>query len=203
MMPRAAAALVAIVCWAGLAIQFSVTYGSQHHVLPTVWVLARFFTILTNLALAVTMTAVAIGRRVPPLVLGGATLAILLVGIVYAILLAKLYHLAGPALVADFLLHKISPLAMASWWLFFAPRGRLRRSAPIWWSAYPLAYFAYALGRGQLDHRYPYPFMDVGKVGWLQVALNAGGIALAFILGGFLLVWLDSWRPLGSKGSSR
>jgi hypothetical protein len=28
--------------------------------------------------------------------------------------------------------------------------------------------------------------------------MNAGGIALAFIIGGFLLVWVDSWRPLGS-----
>jgi hypothetical protein len=29
--------------------------------------------------------------------------------------------------------------------------------------------------------------------------MNVGGIALGFILCGFLLVWIDSWRPLGSK----
>jgi hypothetical protein len=40
--------------------------------------------------------------------------------------------------------------------------------------------------------------MDVAKLGWLQTALNAGGIALAFIIAGLLLVWIDSWRPLGS-----
>jgi hypothetical protein len=33
--------------------------------------------------------------------------------------------------------------------------------------------------------------------------INAGGIAMAFILAGFLLVWVDSWRPLGSGHSSR
>jgi len=202
-MSRIAAALVAIVCWAGLAIQFSATYGSLHHVLASLWVLARFFTIITNLFLAVTMTAVAIGRRVSPFILGGMSLAILLVGVVYATLLAGLHALTGPALVADILLHKVSPVAMALWWLLFAPRARLRRSAPWWWAVYPLAYFGYALGRGALGDKYPYPFMDVGKLGWPQTALNAAGIAFAFIIAGFILVWVDSWRPLGSKGASR
>jgi hypothetical protein len=198
-MRNAAAALVAIICWAGLAIQFSATYGHQHDVAASLWLLARFFTIITNLVLAVTMTAAAIGRRVAPFIIGGVTLAILLVGVVYATLLAGLHALSGPALVADILLHKVSPVAMALWWLFFAPRAQLGWRAPLWWSLYPLAYFAYALGRGQLDHRYPYPFMDLGKLGWMQTALNAGGIALAFILAGFALVWVDRWRPLGSK----
>jgi hypothetical protein len=202
-MRNAAAAIVAIVCWAGLVVQFAATYGHQNDVLTTLWILARFFTIITNLLLAVTMTAVAIGRRVSPFVLGGITLAILLVGGVYATLLAGLHALNGPALVADILLHKVSPLAMALWWLFFAPRARLAWKAPLWWCLYPLAYFAYALGRGRLDHRYPYPFMDVGKLGWLQTALNAGGIALAFIVAGLLLVWIDSWRPLGSSQGRR
>jgi hypothetical protein len=202
-MLKAGAALVAIACWTGLAIQFSATYGHQHDVAATLWVLARFFTILTNLLLAITMTAVAIGRKVSPFLLGGITLAILLVGAVYATLLAGLHELKGPALVADILLHKISPLLMAPWWLVFAPRARLRWKAPVQWALYPLAYFAYSLARGQVDHRYPYPFMDVGKLGWVQVALNAGGIAMAFILAGFLLVWIDRWRPLGSKGGSR
>ena len=45
--------------------------------------------------------------------------------------------------------------------------------------------------------------MDVGKLGWTQTAINAGGIAMGFIVAGLLLVWIDQWRPLGSKGSSR
>lgn len=202
-MPRAAAALVAIVCWAGLAIQFSATYASHHDLVATLWILGRFFTILTNLAVAVTMTSVAIGRRASPLLLGGLTLALLLVGMVYAVLLAGLHELRGAALVADILLHKISPILMGLWWLLFSPRAKLRWSAPLWWSAYPLVYFLYVLVRGELDGKYPYPFIDVAKLGWLQMALNAGGIAMAFILAGLLLVWVDRWRPLGSRRSSR
>ena len=75
--------------------------------------------------------------------------------------------------------------------------------APIGWSAYPVAYLLYALVRGQAEHKYPYPFLDVGKIGWTQTALNVGGIALGFILAGFALVWFDRWRPLGSNRSTR
>lgn len=203
LIPRAAAALVALACWAGLAIQFSATYGAQHDVGLTLWVLARFFTILTNLLVAVAMSWVAIGGRVSALILGGLMLALVLVGTVYALLLAKLYHLSGAVLIGDRLMHRISPALMALWWLMFAPRAKLRWSAALWWCVYPLTYFAYVVIRGHFDGRYPYPFIDVAKLGWLQAALNAGGIAAAFILAGFLIVWIDSWRPLGSRRSSR
>ena len=199
---RSAAALVALICWAGLAIQFSATYAVQRDVAATLWILLRFFTVITNLLVAVTMTRVAIGRRASPLLLGGLALAILLVGVVYMTLLRGLLELSGGALLADTLLHKVSPVATALWWLVFAPRGRLKAADPLWWAAYPLAYFVYAIVRAQYDGRYPYPFMDVGKLGPVQTALNAGSIALAFILAGYLLVGFDRWRPLGSRRGS-
>jgi hypothetical protein len=202
-MRNAAAALVAIVCWAGLAIQFSAAFASQHHAVPTLWVLLRFFTVITNLAVAVVMTWVATGRRASAALLGGITISILLVGAVYMLLLRGLLELSGGALLADMLLHKVSPVAMALWWLLFAPRKALRWADPLWWCLYPLGYFAYALVRGHFERKYPYPFMDVAKLGWTQTAINAGGIAMAFILAGFALVWLDRWRPLGSSRSSR
>jgi len=198
-MRNVAAAIVALICWAGLAIQFSATYANQHDVVSTLWILVRFFTVLTNLALAIIMTWVAIGRRVSPFLLGGITLAILLVGVVYMTLLRGLIELSGGALLADTLLHKVSPVVMALWWLFFAPRAKLKRSDPIWWAAYPLAYFIYALVRGHYEGKYPYPFMNLDRLGPVQTAINAGGIAMAFIIAGFALVWNDSWRPIGSK----
>jgi hypothetical protein len=199
MMRNAVAALVAIVCWAGLAIQFSATYGQGHPIVGTLWIMARFFTVLTNLAVAAAMTWVALGRRVSPVVLGGITLAILLVGVIYGLLLHGLHALNGPASVANILLHDVSPVLMALWWLLFAPRAQLKWSAPWWFTLYPVAYLAYVLARGRMDGRYPYPFIDVSRIGWEQTALNAGGIALGFIICGFILVWIDGWRPLGSK----
>jgi hypothetical protein len=201
-MPRLAAGLVAAICWAGLMIQFRASYANLEDFTGTAWVMLRFFTVITNLLLAIVMTATALRRRVSPFLLGGITLAILLVGAVYMTLLRGLVELSGGALLADLLLHKVAPVAMALWWLLFAPRARLRWTAPWWWALYPLFYFGYALLRGAFGDKYPYPFMDVGKLGWTQTALNAAGIAMAFLVAGFALVWIDSWRPLGSRRST-
>ena len=203
MMPRIAAAIIAIVCWIGLGIQFSASYADHVDLISTLWSLGRFFTILTNLLVALTMTWVAVGGKPSVNFLGGVTLAIILVGVVYVTLLQGLRVLTGAHLLADTLLHKVSATLMALWWLFFAPRAKLRWSAALWWIAYPLAYLIYVLARGQFDHKYPYPFLDVAKIGWVQTALNIGGMAVGFVLAGLLLIWVDSWRPLGSGRSSR
>ena len=134
-MRNVAAALVAIICWAGLALQFSASYGQSHDVAATVWTLARFFTIISNLVVAVAMTAVAAGRRLSALAMGGLTLAILLVGVVYWVLLHGLHPLSGAALTANFLLHDASPLLMLAYWFVFVPRAKLRWSAPWWWNS--------------------------------------------------------------------
>jgi hypothetical protein len=125
--------------------------------------------------------------------------AIILVGVVYVALLQGLRPLAGAHLLADVLLHKVVPVLTALWWLAFAPRGKLRWSSALWWAAYPLVYLAYVLARGQLDQKYPYPFLDVTRIGWTEAALNVGGIALGFILAGLALVWIDGWWPLGRR----
>lgn len=188
--------MVAVICWIGLGVRFYLTNAGTGDVLETLWILARFFTILTNFAVAVAMTMVALGKRVSPGVEGGLTLAILLVGIVYVLLLQKLYHLTGASLFADTLMHKVSPVAMAAYWLLFAKHAPMRWTEPLWWSLYPIAYFAYALARGAIEGIYPYPFMDVGKIGAAQTALNAAAISALFLLAGLALVWLDR-RLLG------
>ena len=127
-MDRIAAVVVAIVCWIGLGIQFSASYADHVDLISTLWSLGRFFTILTNLLVAVTMTWVAVGKKVSVNFIGGVTLAIILVGVVYVTLLQGLRVLTGAHLLADTLLHKVSPVLMTLWWTFFAPRAKLRWS---------------------------------------------------------------------------
>lgn len=194
-MARLAAVLIALVAWAGLAIQFQATLANGYSVGETLWILLRFFTIITNIGVAATMTLLALGKRLSPSWLGGMMLAILLVGVVYMTLLRGLLELSGGALLADMLLHKATPVLMTLWWLAFAAKGRLKWRDPVLWAIYPVAYLPYALTRGAAEGIYAYPFINVADLGWGGVLTTCTVIALAFVIAGLGLVALD--RKLG------
>jgi len=200
--PRVAAALIALVCWIALGVRFSVSYDHIHRVVGTVWVLARYFTLIANFLMAIEMTMLALGARISAFRLGGLTIAMILVGVVYAVLLETTFHDTGAALFASHMMHRFAPIAMTLFWVIFVPHGRLRWNAPLWWSVLPLTYFAYAIIRGLITHKYPYPFMNVGKIGAGATALNAAAIAAAFIVSGCAMVWLDHRRLLGRDRAS-
>ena len=209
-MHRFAAALVALGAWAGLLIQLGATYNQTGTVLGSLWIVLRFFTIITNLLVAVTMTRAALGRRVSVVGLAGLTLAILFVGIIYVVLLHGLVDLSGLALVADILLHYVVPVLMGIYWLTFAPKIGLSWRDPLLWCAYPVAYLFYVAVRGSLDGVYPYPFVDVGALGYGRMLLNALMLLLAYLAGGVGLVGLGralalrrgARRPLGQQSPS-
>lgn len=200
---RLAAAAIALVALAGLGVQLSATFGITGSILATLAIVLRYFTVITNLAVAVLMGVIACGRRPGAFWLGGATLAILLVGVVYNTLLVGLVELSGGALLADAIMHKVVPLLVLIYWLLLGPRRGLRWRDPWWWSLYPLAYFLYALARAARDGIYPYPFMDVGQLGAARVLVNALAIAAAFVVAGEAMVALDRRAPLGPRARNR
>ena len=186
---RVAAGLAGAVAWAGLAVQFAASTELAGSAGAAAWVMLRYFTILTNLIVALLFTAIALGRasRRLPFLLGGTTLAILLVGIVYALLLRGLIELSGGAWLADLLLHTATPILVPLYWLAFAPKGGLARRDPLLWALYPLAYFVYALARGAAEGRYAY----AGQLAPARIALNALIMAAGFLLAGHGLLYLD------------
>lgn len=188
---RIGAGVIALTAAAGLAIQYRATFGQTGSVSETLWILARFFTVLTNGAVAVVFAGIALGARVTARRIGGVTLAILLVGAVYGLLLRGLLHLSRGALLADTLLHKAVPVLVALWWIFCAPKGKLRWRDPWWWAAFPAAYLPYALLRGAMEGKYAYPFINVDRLGIGQVLVNVLLIAAEFLAMGFALVWMD------------
>ena len=190
---RGAAAGIALVAWLGLALQLAASLERTHGLGLSLWALSRYFTILTNLAVALVFSGIAAGERrvASPGLVGGVTLAILLVGIVYQLLLRGLYDLSGIARPADDIVHGVVPVLVPLFWLVFVPKGSLTRHHAWIWAVPPLLYFAYGLVRGGLDGVYPYPFMNVGLIGWGRTALNAGAIAAGFILASFGVLWLD------------
>jgi len=181
---RLFATLIAVVSVAGLVLQF-VTYGIDHpgaDALDTVWSLARFFTILTNALVAATFTLMALRGRMPgPLWMGGLTLWIAIVGVVYYALLANV--VTGLNAVADRLVHMVTPLLTVAFWLCWAPKHGLSLASVARWLLWPLVYAGYALLRGQLDGFYPYFFIDPTRIGWDGVlrwsALLCAGFAIA------------------------
>lgn len=188
---RIGAAIVALTAAAGLVIQFEATFAQTGSVSETLWILLRFFTVWTNIVVVVTFAAVAFGRRVPSRWLGGTVLAIVLVGVSYGLLLDGLLSLSGGALLADALLHKVTPLLVPLWWLAFARKGELGSHDPWVWSIFPAAYLPYALLRGVMEGHYAYPFINVASLGIGQVLINALLIAICFILAGYALLWID------------
>ena len=192
---RIAAGAIALVAWAGRAIQFRATLegAGAGSIAATLWVLLRFFTVLANLIVACVFTGVAAGseRAAGPRLLAGVTMTIGLVGVVYGLLLQGLLELSGGAALADFLLHKATPVLVALYWLVFVQKGAVRARDPWAWTIFPVAYLGYALVRGAAEGRYAYPFIDVAKLGGAQVAVNAVLIGAGFLAAGFAMRWVD------------
>jgi hypothetical protein len=190
---RIAAALIAGVTLLGLVVQFAASLQQVGSLLPTLWVLLWYFTILTNVLVAVVFFAIAIygQERLPANVIAGTTLSIVLVGVIYALLLHGLTELSGGSLVANVLLHMVTPVVAPVYWVWLTTRGQLRWRDPLVWAIYPLVYFFYALLRGEFTSKYPYPFMDVPQLGWPRTLINAGVIALGYMAAGYLMVAID------------
>lgn len=198
---RAFAALVAASAWFGLAVQFGATLGTNGSALAALWILARYFTVLVALAVAVAFTAAALRKRpLPPAVTGGITLNSLLVAIVYRALIAGTLVQTAQEKLADLFLHGVAPVLVVLFWLVGVPRGGLdpRDVGP--WAAAPLLYFTYALARGAADGIYPYGFIDVPRIGWSATAANAALIAAGFVVAGLGLVWVD--RRLAGRSNA-
>ncbi|RWB15128.1 MAG: hypothetical protein EOQ40_29050 [Mesorhizobium sp.] len=195
------AALVALAAWAGIAVHFHALADGPASWPAALWALAGYFTITTNLLVAIVFTGVVIKSRfATPWLLGATLLNILLVGVVYGLLLQGLKELTAGSQLANILLHRVTPALTTVFWLAFVRKGTLTWRAPFVWALYPLFYLAYALVRGAAEARYPYPFIDVVRIGWEQTLANSASIALAFVAAGEVLVWLD--RRLGGKTSS-
>ena len=85
----------------------------------------------------------------------------------------------------------MAPIAFILYWLLFIPKGRLRWTAPFLWLAFPVAYVVLTFVRGAATGTYPYPFLDVGALGWPAVVLNILGLLGLFLMIGFAVLYLD------------
>ncbi|MEQ8935469.1 MAG: Pr6Pr family membrane protein [Amphiplicatus sp.] len=156
-----------------------------------------YFTILTNILIALSMTfaalpgtrgAAGLFKRTP--VRTALTLYIAVVGTVYFLILRHTWDPQGWQLVADRLLHYVIPVLALLDWIFVTPKQGLKPALALRWLSYPAAYGAYVLIRGGIDGFYPYPFLDVSNLGYGRVLINLAVLLAVFTAGGLGLIGL-------------
>lgn len=182
--------------------------GAAGTMLERIVRLFSYFTILSNVLVCVVAVLLAVrpdrdGRlfRVARL---DALLCIAVTGLVYNTVLTGLLELSAAGAVSNFLLHVLTPLLVVVGWLVVGPRPRIDRST-VWWSVVaPLAWVAYTFVRGAIVGWYPYPFLDVGKNGYLASLVSTAVVAVVFLALAFAAGWLDQrMKPVGDTVSSR
>jgi hypothetical protein len=209
---RIYAGLAAAIGWFALGLQFIliVTTGSDISVAGRVVNFFSFFTILSNIlvALVLSSAALAIGSGrlailTGPKVRAAAALYIGFTGVIYFLLLRTLWEPQGWQLVADAILHYATPVLYLVFWAVFVPKGRLRLADVRAFLVFPVLYAIYSLLRGPLVDWYPYPFLDPGRAGIGLVAINVIFLIMGFGLGSAALIVLDSMMaPAGDKAPS-
>ena len=196
---RPSVAVAAALGWTTLAIQFylsmQLSIARGRGFLGGLIVYFSFFTILTNILVAMALTAALVRPRwslarffTRPGVNTCIAASIAVVGITYTLLLQQLWHPTGVQLVADMLLHHLMPVLFVAYWWVAVPASDLRWGQVSRWMFYPFFYFIYAMVRGALSGDYPYPFIDADALGYRRALGNAGGILLEFVAVALLLV---------------
>lgn len=198
----------AVTGWFTIALQFYLMMVNR--VAPVPETLIRFFsyfTILTNILVASYFTVLPLKREngifrflSRSAVLTAITVYITVVGSVYQILLRHLWTPTGLQFISDELLHSFIPLYVVIYWSKFANKNELEWNQIPGWLIYPFFYLVFILFRGSLSGFYPYPFIDVGKLGYGNVILNSAGLLLALSLVSiFFILIAKSFRKKVNK----
>ena len=192
---RIHAAIGAAAAWVGLVLQYAILVrGSELGPVGATIRFFSYFTILTNVLVACTFTAIVLERRdhegffTRMSVQSGIALAIALVGVAYSLLLRRIWDPQGWQRVADHLLHDAVPVLFVAFWVMWVPKAELR-PAMVWrWALYPVTYFAYAILQARFTNWFPYPFIDVPSLGYAAVIRNALVILALFVAAGLVMV---------------
>ena len=187
---RIIALLGALLGWFAIIMQLYLMI--ENRVVPVPGTLLRFFaffTIDTNIIVAVCFSFIFLGNKTrlgrffsKASTVTAITVYITIVGIVYNVILRSEWDPQGMQKIVDELLHSVIPALFIIFWLVFVPIEQLKWKNAFPWLIYPVVYMAYAIIHGAITKFYPYPFVDVNKLGYNKALLNAGGVLLIIFL---------------------
>ncbi len=190
--------IIIIIIATGIILQFSANNYDWH--------LFNYFTILSNILCllyllnSVTYMFKCNDIRVTtfnPLWRGFGLTALTLTCLIANILLGNQFDFTNLKGISLFILHIITPALFILDWLLFDTKGRFIVSYPLIWTLFPLGYLLYIyvgvkiMGSLALGSVYPYPFMDVDKIGVSNFIITMLVMIVGFLIMSYLYFILD------------
>ncbi len=190
---RSISFVTAATAWAALLLQLYLIIGKLTSegatVLAAIWRFFGFFTILSNIAVALVATAM-ISMK-PSAILRLATVsAIAFVGIIYSVALRTTWQPTGWQAVADHMLHDATPLLFVVAWLC-SEHGTLGWRDAAWTIMAPVAYGIYAMIRGAGDGWYAYWFLDPTQLDAARLVASIAALSVSFVILALVFIAID------------
>ncbi len=185
---------IAVLAWIALIIQlgFMITHAPESVTYSAVIVnYFSYFTIVSNLLVACSLTFVNNRYFATNTTHGAITVYITIVSLVYFLFLRDLLDPQGWLLVADILMHYIIPVTYVMHWGFVVEKGDFNWFDSVRWLKIPFLYLLFVIIRGLLTEIYPYPFLNIGELGFLFVMRNILIAGAAFWFVGMVVVGID------------
>ncbi|HEX3815690.1 MAG TPA: Pr6Pr family membrane protein [Mycobacteriales bacterium] len=191
----AAAALVTQLVMVARGVDVLVVNGRIPPVSTRIIRFFSYFTVQSNILVAITATTLALrpdwDGRVWRVFRLAALFGILVTFVTYATLLAPLVDLHGVSALTNIGLHYVAPLMTVIGWVLFGPRPRIDENTLMLSLIWPVAYVLYSLAHGAASDWYPYPFVDVTKLGYGIALRNGLGLTVLLIGVGALFRYAD------------
>jgi hypothetical protein len=198
--------IAAALGWFAIALQYSLIASTRSGPELVTWTINFFsyFTIIVNILVALAMTLPWLApqsRRgrwfMRPSVRTTIMVYIVVVGVVYHVMLRNLFHPQGWRLLCNVILHYVTPTLFVLDWLLFVPKRDLSWKLALGGLALPLLYVAWTLLHGAIAGFYPYPFLNVPRLGYEQVFMNITGLVVGFVV--LMLIVLAVTRLLSAR----
>jgi len=173
-----------LLSWFAIIVQLIlILQNRQADIFETLIRFFSFFTILTNILVALYFTTEVFRLSKVPFntfgksgTLTAITTFIFIVGLVYQVVLRNIWTPTGLQFIIDELLHTVIPLFVLIYWSFNIKHDDLTIKSLAIWLLYPVIFLLFVLTRGYFSEFYPYPFLNVTKIGYQQTLLNVGAI---------------------------
>lgn len=186
------AIILALFTWFCIILQFYISTDKFINIIS-------YFTILSNSLIAISLS---FSTFFPKTKLGvffsqlsvktAVALYIFIVFVVYNTVLRGVWKPTGWQLFLDNMLHVAIPILYILYWLFFVKKAKLNWKNGLYWLLFPFAYLIYSLIRGAFVNWYPYPFLNVAKLGYNQVIVNIIIMLFVFLISGSVLIAINN-----------